>query len=202
MRSSEPQVYLPYRQVADGEWQWFAPKDLVVRTDGDPLALVPSVRAIVQRADPSQPVSDIRTLADVVGAENVPRLVQLRVIAAFGLVAFVLAGIGLHGVLACAVASRTLEIAIRVALGARRTDIVAMVIGRSLVLTGIGIAAGVGIALVSARSLESMLAGVGVVDMLTIAAVCALVLAMTAAVSIRPIVRAARVDPSAVVRQT
>jgi predicted permease len=200
-RSSEPQVWVPYRQVADGGWPWYAPKDLVIRTGGDPLALVPSVRTIVQRADPGQPVSDVRTLADVVGAETVPRVAQLRVIAAFALIAFVLAGIGLHGVLACAIASRTLEIAIRFALGARRADIVAMIVGRSLVLTAIGLGAGVALAFASARLLESVLAGVDAADAPTIAAVCALVVTMTIAVSIRPVLRATRVDPSAVVRQ-
>ena len=201
-RTAEPQVYVPYRQVPDRAWTWFAPKDLVIRTDGDPLAVVPSLRAIVQRADPGQPLSEIRTLAEVVGVETGPRVAQLRIIGAFAAIAFVLAGIGLHGVLTCAVASRTLEIAIRIALGARRADVVAMIVGRSLALTGIGVGAGVALAFGSARFLESVLAGVDAADTATIAAVCGLILAMTIAVSVRPVLRAARVDPSVVVRQT
>ena len=200
-RAAEPQVYVPYRQVPDREWTWFAPgsRDQHRRR---PVAIVASLRAIVQRADAGQPLSDIRTLAEVVGVETGPRVAQLRIIGAFAVIAFVLAGIGLHGVLTCAVASRTLEIAIRIALGARRADVVAMVVGRSLVLTGAGITVGVGLAFGSARFLESVLAGVDATDTATIAAVCALILAMTIAVSVRPVLRAARVDPSVVVRRT
>jgi predicted permease len=199
-RTAEPQVYVPYRQVADRAWSWYAPKDLVVRSEGDPMLLVPSLRAIVQRADPSLPLSDIRTLEDVVGRETTPRVAQLRILGAFALIALLLAGVGLHGVLTWSVAARTVEIGIRVALGARRADIVSLIAIRALALTAMGIGAGIALAYGSGQVLQSLLAGVDPADTATIAAACALTLAMTMAVSIRPIVRAARVDPSAVVR--
>jgi predicted permease len=200
-RTAEPQVYVPYRQVPDRAWVWYSPKDLVVRTDGDPLALVPSLRAIVQRVDASQSLSDIRTLEDVVYRETAPRVAQLRILGAFALIALLLAGVGLHGVLTWSVAARTVEIGIRVALGAQRFDIVSMIARRALMLTAIGIGAGIALAYGSGQVLQSMLAGIDPADTATILAASALILAMTMAVSIRPIVRAARVDPCAAVRQ-
>ena len=132
-RESEPQVYLPYRQVDDGSLPFYVPKDLVIRASGDPLRLVPAVRGILRRADPEQPVSNVRLLRDIVDAETTPRLVQLRVLGAFAVLALVLAATGIHAVLSFLVAGRRREIGVRLALGAPRRRILRMVVGLSLI---------------------------------------------------------------------
>ena len=124
-RVSEPQVYCPWQQT-DLVSTWYAPKDLVVRTAGDPMALAPALRRIIHEADAEQPVSEVRPLADIVAEETESRRVQLAVLGAFGLAAFVLAAVGIHGLLAFVVSQRTQEIGVRMALGADRGDIVGM----------------------------------------------------------------------------
>jgi putative ABC transport system permease protein len=200
VRVSEPQVYVPYRQMPDASLVWYAPKDLVVRTAGDPLALVPAVRAIVQRADADLPLSDVQPLEQLVEGETVPRVTQVRVLEAFALVALGLGAIGIHGLLAFAVSARTAEIGVRIALGAQRTDIIAMIVSRSLLLAAIGVITGVALAYASGRAMQSLLAGVAPGDWLTFAVAVALTLAMTVAGSLRPALSAVRVDPVAVIR--
>lgn len=199
-RSSEPQVYVPYQQMADDAFTWFAPKDLVVRTTGDPLALVPAVREIVRKADPDLPLSDIQTLQELVERDNTSRVAQLRVLGAFALIALLLGGVGIHGLLAFAVSARMREIGVRMALGAQRADIVSMIVNRSLVLAAIGIITGVALAYMSGRAMQSLLAGVAPGDGPTFAVAAGLALAMTIAGSVRPALRAARVDPVTVIR--
>ena len=182
-RTSEPQVYVSSRQVPDGAITFWAPKDLVVRTASsieDPTSLAPSIRAIVHKVDPQQPVSDLRTLADVVGGETASRVVQLRVIAAFAAVAVLLAAVGIHGVLSFLVAQRQQEIGVRVALGAQRSDILAIVMRRTLIL--------------------ALLAGVAPADLATFASVVALAVTMTVLGSLLPTLRALRVDPITAMR--
>jgi predicted permease len=198
--TNEPQVYLSHQQVSDRTFEWFAPKDLVVRSSGDPLSLVPMVRAIVHKADPDVPLSDVQTLEQLVDADSAPRVTQLRVIGAFALVAVLLGGIGIHGLLAFAVSARTREIGVRLALGARRADVVVMIAKRSLALAAIGIMAGTAIAYASGRGMESLLAGVTPGDSLTFATAIGLALVTAIAGSLGPAVRAARVDPVSAIR--
>ena len=199
-RGSEPQVYVPHRQQPDRTHEWFAPKDLAVRTTGDPLELVSAVRAIVQRADAEVPLSDIQTLEELVGGDLASRVTQVRVLAAFAGVALVLGGIGIQGLLAVVVSARVREIGIRMALGARRADVVAMVAKRSLSLSAVGVGAGIAFAYLAGRSLQSLLVGVSPADGMTFAVAAALVAATAIAGSLRPALRAARVDPVTVIR--
>jgi predicted permease len=197
---SEPQVYIPHRQLPDRTYEWFAPKDLAVRATGDPLALVSAVRAIVQRADAEVPLSDIQTLEQLVDGDLASRVTQLRVLGAFAAVALVLGGIGIHGLLAFAVSARVREIGIRMALGARRADVVAMIAKRSLSLSALGVGAGIVLAYISGRWLQSLLVGVSPADGMTFAVAAALAAATAIAGSLRPALRAARVDPVTVIR--
>jgi predicted permease len=199
-RVSEPQVYIPDQQMPDGVLVWYAPKDLVIRTTGDPLALVPTVRAIVQSADADVPLSRVQTLEALVGGDTASRVAQLRVLGAFAFIAVLLGGVGIHGLLAFAVSARTTEIGVRMALGAQRADIVSMIARRSLMLTVIGIVGGVALAYAAGRAIQSLLVGVTPGDGLTFAVAIGLALAMAAAGSLRPALRAARVDPVAVMR--
>jgi putative ABC transport system permease protein len=199
-RVSEPQVYIPHRQLPDRTHEWFAPKDLAVRATGDPLALASAVRAIVQRADAEVPLSDIQTLEQLVDADQASRVTQLRVLGAFAGVALLLGGIGIHGLLAFAVSARVREIGIRMALGARRADVVAMIAKRSLSLSAVGVGAGTVLAYISGRWLQSLLVGVSPGDGMTFAVAAALAAATAIAGSLRPALRAARVDPVTVIR--
>ena len=118
-RASEPQVYVPDQQVPDGGVIFYAPKDLAVRTAVDPASLVPAIRRVVAQVDPQQPISDVRTMAEVVREETGARAVQVRVLGAFAAAALLLAAVGIHGLLSFVVRSRSQEIGVRIALGAR-----------------------------------------------------------------------------------
>jgi predicted permease len=194
-RSSEPQVYVSWQQPDDVS-PWYAPKDLVVRTTGDPASLVPSLRSIIRQADPNQPVSDVRTLTDVVEADTASRRAQLAVLGVFGTIALLLAAVGIHGLLAFAVSSRTREIGVRMALGAQGRDIIHMIVGDGLKLAAFGTATGILLAYGAGRLLQSLLAGVSPWDPGTLAAAITVSVVMTLAGSLLPAVRAVRVNPT------
>jgi putative ABC transport system permease protein len=197
---SEPQIYLSSRQVGDGRLIAHTPKELVVKSSVAPETLVPSIRAIVGRADPQQPVSDVQVLADIVNAETAPRKVQVRVLGAFAGIAFLLAGIGLHGLLAYNVSQRAREIGVRIALGAERRSILTMVLQRGLHLAFLGIFIGAALAVAAGRTLQAVLAGVSPADVATFGGAIGLAILMTIAGSLLPALRATRVDPLQVIR--
>jgi predicted permease len=194
-RDSEPQVYLPSAAVPDGSLINYTPKDLVIRSAGSTAALAPAVRQIIQRADPQQPVSDVRPLGEVVEDEMASRRAQLRVLAAFSGLAVLLAGIGIHGLLAFVVTGRRREIAVRMALGAGSGRILRLVVGRGLALAGCGVVLGLGGAYAAGASLQALLAGVSPTDFATFGAAAGLALAMAVAGSLWPALGAMRVDP-------
>lgn len=194
-RESEPQVYLPAAQQLDGQLGFYAPKDLVVRSSVPSTTLIPAVRSIINRADAQQPITGIQTLEEVVALETAPRVVQLRVLGAFAAAAFLLAAIGIHGLLAFTVSARSREIGVRMALGAKSSDILKMIASRSALLAGIGVTIGAAVAYAAARSMQSLLAGVEPADGAVFAAAIALSLLMALAGSILPAWRAVRVDP-------
>ncbi|MEP6915197.1 MAG: ABC transporter permease [Acidobacteriota bacterium] len=197
---SEPQVYLPSTQVRDGWLTPYAPKDLVVRSSAPPDQLLPALRAIIRRADPTQPISDIRPLTGIVEMETASRAVQMRVVGAFAAIAFLLAGIGIHGVLSFAVSQRTSEIGVRVALGAQRRDILAMVLRQGVLLAAAGVIPGIGLAYLAARSMGALLVGVKPNDSTAFAVTAALSVVMTLAGCLMPTLRALRIDPVRAIR--
>jgi predicted permease len=199
-RTSEPQVYLPYRQVPDGAMAWYAPKDLVVRSTADTAAFAPFLRKIVARVDPAQPVSDVRSLDSIVEAETAPRKVQVRVLGAFAAVAVLLAGIGIHGILAFAVSARTPEIGVRLALGASARDILGLVLRQGFFLASLGVLLGLALAFAAGQSLQAVLAGVSPRDSLVFLTATAVALAMALAGGLLPALRALRVDPLTAIR--
>jgi predicted permease len=199
-RESEPQIYLSSGQVQDGSLVAHIPRELVVRSPVAPAVLAPAIRAIVARADPQQPVSDVRLVSEIVEGETVARKVQVRVLSAFAVIAFLLAGIGLHGLLAHNVSQRAREIGVRIALGADRRNILVMVLRRGLHLALLGIVIGAVLAVAAGRALQSVLAGVSTTDLVTFGAAMGLAVLMTFAGSLVPALRAARVDPIQVMR--
>jgi predicted permease len=197
---SEPQVYLPYRQIKDGWLVMYPPKDLLIRTAGDPLALAPAVRRIVHAADPELPVSDVRTAEDLLALETAPRRTQTSVLALFAGIAILLAGVGLHSLLSFAVAQRRQEIGVRVALGASRRAVLGMIARESVILAATGALFGIGAAYAAGRTFESLLAGVRPADPAAFGAAVALAVLMTASGSLLPALRALRVDPVTALR--
>jgi predicted permease len=199
-RNSEPQAYLPYRQVPDGWLEWYTPKDLVIRSATAPGTLLPALRQIIHGADAEQPVSDVRTMADIVEEQTASRTAQVRVLAAFAVIAFLLAGVGIHGLLSFAVSRRTQEIGVRIALGARPGGIVRMIVRQGAVLAGAGVLPGVALAYAAGRALEGLLAGVQPGDAATFASAIGLCVLMTVLGSLLPALRAVHIDPIAAIR--
>ena len=199
-RESEPQVYLPYRQQPDGGLWGYTPKDLVIAstTPLDPLG--PAVREIVHGVDPQQPIMNVQAMTDVIGSQTAARSVQVRVLAGFALLAFLLAAIGIHGLLAFTVSQRTAEIGVRIALGAQRGDILRMVLQRGLVLVAAGLLPGLALAYLAGRALQSLLIGVSAIDPPTIAATALLVAVMAVVGTVFPAMRALRIDPIRAIR--
>lgn len=199
-RTNEAQVYLPVQQHPDNVWGNYAGRDLAVKTARDLSgremgALTASIRELVAKADPLLPISDVRPLSAVVESDYAFRTIQADVLRAFAVVAVILAGVGLHGLLAFMVAARTREIGVRIALGAARRDILSMVIGRGLRLALFGAVVGLGAGYFAGASFRTVLAGVEPTDFGAITGAIAVAVLMTLAGSLWPALRAARTDP-------
>ena len=194
LREARWDVYVPYRQFA------FPVRYVTVRTAGDPLAATEVVRREVAALDPNQTVTALKTTAQLF-SENVARprfnTLLLGLLAAL---AALLAAVGIYGVLSYAVAQRTREIGIRMALGAQSRDVLRLVVGQglALVLTGIGI--GTAAALLLTRLLASLLYGVSATDPLTFVAVPALLTLIALVACLIPARRATKVDPLVALR--
>ncbi len=199
-RNSEPQVYVPYQQVPDGWIIGYTPKDLVIRASGNPRLLLPAIRRIIQKADPEQPISDVRTLSEIVEDNTAPRAVQVRIIGVFAALAFLLAGLGIHGLLSFTVSTRSSEIAVRIALGAQPRNILRIVLQDSLLLATAGVVLGVALAYIAGRAMQALLAGIAPADAATFIAAAALCFLMTLAGSLAPSLRALRVDAITAIR--
>ena len=197
---SEPQVYVAASQQRDRQIGFYAPQDLLIRTSVPPATLMSAVREIVRKADPQLPITSMRTLEDVVALETAPRVVQLRVLGAFAAAAFLLAAIGIHGLLAYTVRARSREIGVRIALGAKARDIVTMVMGRSAVMAVVGVTIGAALAYAAGRWMQALLYGIDPANPAVFGAAITLALLMTLAGSLLPAWRAVRVDPIAATR--
>jgi ABC-type antimicrobial peptide transport system permease subunit len=179
---------------------YYTPKELVLRSSGDPAALAPVIRQIVSRADPDVPLARVRTLSDVVSTLTAPRATQVVVLQAFAALSLLLAGIGIHGLLAYAVSQRKAEIGLRLALGAGSGNILQMVLSRAFALAGVGSLLGIVLAYLAGRQMAGLLAGIAPSDPLTFAMATALVVTMTLAGSLIPALRALRVEAVSVMR--
>jgi predicted permease len=190
--------YVPLDQI--GSALFFGPRQLVVRTNGDPLALAPAVRRAVWDVDPDQPVSGVRAMSEVVDAELGNRNTQLTLTGAFALVALVLAAAGLYGVLSYTVSQSTNEIGLRMALGARQTTVVGTVVRSALGTAIVGIGIGLLAASVLTDIIDSFLYGVNAADPATAIAVAAVLLLVAGLAAFVPALRAATVNPMTALR--
>jgi putative ABC transport system permease protein len=189
------QLYLPYRQAGR------AMLTFAVRTAGAPEQYVNQVRRAVQSIDPEQPLSNIRTMDELISRSVGQRRLSMMLLSLFSGIALVLASVGIYGLMSYSVAQRSRELGVRIALGAERLDVLRLVLrqGMSLALTGIVI--GVGAAFGLSRLIESQLYGIHATDPTTFIAVAVLLGVTALTANLIPAWRATRVDPAVVLRE-
>jgi putative ABC transport system permease protein len=189
-------VYLSTEQT------WFADDTLsfVIRTHGDPAVLAPTIKNAIWSVDKDQPIVRVATMDALLAVTDAQRSFVLILFEAFGLAALALAAVGIYGVLAGSVVERTREIGVRAALGASRSNILAMILRDGMRLTALGVLIGLGGAFVAGHALISLLYGISSLDWTTYFGVVALLTAVAGGACWLPAWRAARVDPSITLR--
>jgi predicted permease len=192
-----PVVYLSYAQVPSSQLQQMT---FALRTDGDPLRYVSAVRDIVRESDARVPVTNVKTQAADIDQTINQEIVFARLCSAFAILALVIAGVGLYGTMAYTVARRTREIGIRMALGARRSLVIWMVLREVCVLAALGLAISVPIALATSPLIESFLFGTKPDDPRALAFGVAILLCAALVAGYGPARRASRVDPMIALR--
>jgi predicted permease len=189
-----PFVYHPLRQVYNPA------VSLLVRTSGEATALAPEARRVVQQLDPRLSILNVGTLADQIDLALSPQRIVVVLLSIFGVLALVLAAMGLYGVASYSVSQRTREIGIRMALGATRTSVMRLVLLQGMALVGVGLVAGLASAALLARSVQGLLVGVPPADPITYAVTAVLLALIAAAASYFPARRATRIDPLVALR--
>jgi putative ABC transport system permease protein len=192
---AEPELYVPYVHVPIGSGI-----ALVVRTPGDPSAILPTVKRVIAELDRDQPLYDVQTLEDALADSVAPRRFTALVLNAFALTAVMLAVIGIYGLMAFSVAQRTREIGLRVALGAQRRAVVGAVVRQGMQVVLVGIVIGVVAATGLSRLMTTLLYDVEAVDPQTYGIVAALLALAALVACAAPAAKAARVDPLTALR--
>jgi predicted permease len=191
---AKAEMYFPYEQ------QSVPPTSLVLRASGDPASLAAAVRREIHAVDPDVPVAAIRTMEEILDTEVSNRRLQTWLLGVFAGLALLLASLGVYGVLSYSVGRRTREIGLRLALGARPSDVLRSVLARGMLLAGLGVTIGLAAAFALTRLMSSLLYGVGATDPATFAGVSAVLLAVALVACSVPARRAARTDPMASLR--
>jgi predicted permease len=198
----KPEFYATLAQFARSPGNTRRSMTLVVRTDGDPMALLPAVRSVIREMDARLPISEIRTMTDVVNSEIAGPRFAMQALGVFGLLALVLSAIGIFGIVSQVVASRAHEFGIRAALGAAPGDLVRLSLRTGVRQALAGLAIGITLALIMTRAMTSMLQGVTPTDPLTFAAVVLVTGLMAVGASLGPAWGAGRTDPAKVLGST
>jgi putative ABC transport system permease protein len=188
------ELYFPYAQNPPGGFglSTFYP---VLRTSGDPMSVNTAVREAINSLDPALPISNVRTMDEVLAlAEARPRFLTM-LLGLFSALALVLAAVGIYGLMAYSVTQRTNEIGIRMALGAPRSQVLSLVLRHGMMLTSIGVAVGLGGAVLLTRLMSSLLFGVSTTDLSTFTAVPLTLGLVALGACLVPARRATRVDP-------
>jgi predicted permease len=198
-RDAAPTIYHPFRQANNLNWMHYE-----VRTAGDPKTFIPDVRSAVAALDRNVPLFDLKTQTEQVDELLLRERLFAKLSSFFGLLALLLACVGLYGIMSYAVVRRTSEIGIRMALGARRADILGMVLQETLVLVTIGIALGIPASLMAARFAASvfsgLLYGLKATDVTTVVIAAVLLMAVAAFAGFLPARRASLVEPTVALR--
>ena len=190
------QLYLPYEQRGG-----MSRMDIAVRTTGDPARYASSIRGAVRSVDKDEPIANVRTLDDLVSSSMGQRRLSMTLLGVFAGIALLLASVGIYGVMAYSVVQRTREMGLRMALGAKQSDVLALVLrqGMSLVLAGVAI--GVVCALAITRVMASQLYSVRPTDPVTFISVALLLATIALVATLLPAWRATLVDPTVALRE-
>lgn len=188
----KPEMYVPFAQSA------YSTTIYVVRSNQEPRTLLAAIRREIQAVDSAVPLANVRTFENVVAESVAPRRLSVVLLAVFAGVAVLLASVGIYGVMSFLVVQRTHEIGVRMALGAQRTDVLKLVLARSLKLISIGTIIGLTVALMSTHTLRALLYSVSAFDATTFVLVTILLGAVALAASYLPAMRATRADPMVV----
>ena len=189
-----PYIYQPLLQSYDPKMT------LVVRTTGEPQSVAAAVREQIRALDANLPVADVKTLRDQLDLSLFPSRVAAWTLGGFGVLALLLAAIGIYGVVSYSVAQRTREIGVRMALGAKEKDVLRLVLGEGLFVIAVGLALGLLLAVAATRVIAGFLYGVGATDPLTFAGVPLLLGFVALVASYIPARRATKVDPLVALR--
>jgi ABC-type antimicrobial peptide transport system permease subunit len=194
---AKPEIYVPAAQLTAEFWTIFAPLPIsfVVRSSLPTVTLFPAIKAAVHDVDPEQAVSRLRPVSELVSDSVARYRFSMLLLTVFGALALVIAAVGVYGVMAYAVSQRTRELGIRLALGASRTSVQYLVLGRGLGMAALGIGIGLAGALALTRLLVSQLFGVSPTDPAVLAAAVGTLAAVSAVACLIPALRATRVDP-------
>ena len=189
-----PYIYLPYDQ------QYRTRMTLVVRATGNPATILPAVRAEVQRLNKNVPLYNVKTLTEHLGVALARERMIATLVGMFGLLALLLAAVGIYGLMAHSVSERVREIGIRMALGAQKRDILMLVLGHSLLLSGVGLVAGVVSTLIFTRLISSLLYEVSPTDSVSFVTAALTLTGVMLLASYIPARRATNVDPMVALR--
>lgn len=197
-REVKPQFYATMAQFARAPGKTILSMHLVIRTPGDPRALIAPVQGVIRQMDPRLPISEVHTMEEVVGTSISEPRFAMELLGLFGALALVLSAIGVFGIVSQVVASRSHEFGIRAALGATPGELARLSLGAGLAQTAVGLSLGVALALALTRALGQLLHGVTPTDPLTFAAVVIVTGIVALVASVAPARRAARTQPQVV----
>jgi ABC-type antimicrobial peptide transport system permease subunit len=201
-REVHPEVYMPLSAAPPMmQFTFKTVRFLVVRTDENPLSLVGAVRQEVARVDPNQPISDIRTTADVLSSTLARRRFNTLLVGIFATIALILVSAGIYGVMTFFVAQRTHEIGVRVAMGASWSGVQKLVLGQGLKLAMLGVVVGLAGVFATTKLTASMVYGVSPTDPATLVGGIVFLVGVGLLGSLLPALRASRVDPILALRE-
>jgi putative ABC transport system permease protein len=200
-REPVPALYVPIEQTPAPAWSWHGNSlAFVVRTDGDIADVSREIRAAIAETDATLPVYDALTYDELLTIASAPNRFSTVLFSALAGLALVLAAVGLYGVLAFSVAQRSYEMGVRLALGARPTDVLALVTRQGMMLVAGGLVLGLALAMAASRVMASLLFQVAPTDPVTYVVAGVLLVTVGAVACYAPARRASRVDPTAALR--
>jgi ABC-type antimicrobial peptide transport system permease subunit len=191
-------VYMPAAQL--NNIGFFSPRALAIRTTVDPEALAPAVQREIWAMNPNQTISNVRTLESIVDGQIAGRKVQTGLFTAFGGLALFMAALGVYGLLSFVVTSRTRELGVRTAMGAQRSDLVALIARESAMSVALGLVGGLTLAIIVSRSMRSLIYGVEPLDWVSLTSATSVLALVAGLAMLLPAWRAARVNAMAVLR--